>query len=170
MRTTILFVLATAACSRSDVPAPSPQPSPPPAVDESPGPVGSKDLAGLAGIAARLHDESHQRPAVKVKAEALFEALATRGIALTSTKQVLAATAAADYCALGVTAESVAVAVCEYKTLEAARAGKKLLETHYGKLVPDAVRALNGTTLLTVANGTSHRDVRDRVLDTFATL
>lgn len=169
MRTTILFVLAIAACKRGDAPPPPPQPVPP-TVDESPGPVGSKDLAGLAGIAAQLHDESHQRPAVKVKVEALFDALAANGITLTTTRQVLAATAAADYCALGVTAESVAVAVCEYKTLDAARAGKKLLETRYAKLVPDAVRALNGTTLLTVANGTSHREVRDRVLDTFATL
>lgn len=170
MRTTILFVLAIAACSRSETPAPSPAPAPPPTVDESPGAVGSKDLAGLAGLGAKLHAESQQRPAVKVKAEALFDALATRGIELTSTRQVLAATAAADYCALGVTTESIAVAVCEYSTLDAARAGKRLLDTRYARLVPDAVRALNGTTLLTVANGTSHRDVRDRVLDTFATL
>ena len=114
--------------------------------------------------------EATHRPPVKVSAERVFAALADRGIALASQHQVLATTAAASYCALGVTRDSIAIAVCEYPTEKAAQTGRQMLDTHYRKLVPDAERAVNGTTLVTVANGSSHRDVRDRVLETFKSL
>lgn len=169
MRTmhTICFVLAVAACKRADEPAPSPPPASAPTTIGAPG---SQDLAPLAGIAVRMHEEAAQRPQVKVTADAVFDALAARGVSLASKKQVLAATAQASYCALGVTAESVAIAVCEYASQDAARAGKQLLDTRYAKLVPDAVRSLNGNTLVTVANGTGHPAVRDQVLETFSSL
>jgi hypothetical protein len=163
---TISFVLALAACTRTDEPAPSPPPPSPTTI----GAPGSQNLAPLAGIAVRMHEESAQRPPVRVSADTLFDALAAHGISLASKKQVLAATAQASYCALGVTRESVAIAVCEYATQDAARAGKQLLDTRYAKLVPDAVRTLNGNTLVTVANGTGHPAVRDRVLETFKSL
>ena len=169
MRTlhTTCFVLALAACSRTEQPAPTPPPASAPTTIGAPG---SQNLAPLAGIAVRMNEESAQRPPVKVTAEAVFDALAARGISLTSKKQVLAATALASYCALGVTAESIAIAVCEYASQAAARAGKQLLDTRYTKLVPDAVRSLNGSTLVTVANGTGHPAVRDQVLETFKSL
>ena len=170
MRTmhTICFVLALAACKRADEPAPPPPiPSSAPTTTSAPG---SQNLAPLAGIAVRMHEESAQRPTVKVSADTLFDALTARGISLASKKQVLAATAQASYCALAVTQESVAIAVCEYATQEAARAGKQLLDTRYAKLVPDAVRSLNGNTLVTVANGTGHPAIRDQVLETFRSL
>jgi phenylpyruvate tautomerase PptA (4-oxalocrotonate tautomerase family) len=168
MRTlrTTCFVLALAACKREPAPAPS---APPPA-PTTVGAPGSQNLAPLAGIAVRMHEEAASRPAVSVTAEELFDALAARGIELQSKKQVLAATAQASYCALGVTRESVAIAICEYASQDAARAGKELLDSRYGRLVPDAVRSLNGATLVTVANGTGHPAVRDRVLETFRSL
>ncbi len=171
MRTvrTTLFVLALAACKREPAPTPAAPPSAPSAPTTA-GAPGSQNLAPLAGIAVRMHEEAAQRPAVKVSADKLFDALAARGIELTSKKQVLAATAQASYCALGVTRESIAVAVCEYASQDAARAGKQLLDSRYAKLVPDAVRSLNGTTLVTVANGTGHPAVRDQVLETFRSL
>jgi len=114
--------------------------------------------------------EAQHRPHVAVTTERVFAALADHGITLASQHQVLATTAAASYCALGVTVESIAIAVCEYPTAQAARAGRELLDRRYRKLVPDAERAVNGTTLVTVANASSHRDVRDRVLETFKSL
>jgi hypothetical protein len=169
MRTmhTICFVLALAACKRTEPAAPPPPVTTTPTTTSAPG---SQNLAPLAGIAVRMHDEATQRPHVKVTAEALFDALASRGVEFASKKQVLAATAQASYCALGVTAESIAIAVCEYATADAARAGKQLLDTRYAKLVPDAVRSLNGNTLVTVANGTGHPARRDQVLETFSSL
>jgi len=178
MRTlhTICFVLALAAC-KSDPPAPSPPPPAPASAiaatagtPTTVGAPGSQDLAPLAGVATRMHDEASQRPHVKVTAEAVFDALTQRGIVLASTKQVLAATAAASYCALGVTDDNIAVAVCEYASQAAARAGKRLLDTRYAKLVPDAVRVVNGNTLVTVANGAHVPARRDQVLDTFRSL
>jgi hypothetical protein len=181
MRTTICILIALAAC-KSDrrppappppLPAPTPAAKPMPALETMPstsGAPGSQNLAPLAGLATRMHDESSQRPHVKVTAEAVFDALTKRGIALASTKQVLAATAAASYCALGVTDDSVAIAICEYTSADAARAGKRLLDTRYAKLVPDAVRALNGNTLVTVANGAHVPARRDEVLATFRSL
>ena len=170
MRTllTISFVVALAACKRDRTP-PSPAREPE-LVATSTGAPGSQDLAPLAGIAARMHEESAHRPAVKVTAEQLFRALTDRGVTLTRQQQVLAATAQASYCKLGITIENVAIAVCEYASRDAARAGKQLLDTRYAKLVPDAVRSLNGNTLVTVANGTGHPAVRDQVLDTFKSL
>lgn len=171
MRTlhTISFVLALAACNRTPEPAPSPTASPV-SSPTTPGAPGSQNLAPLAGIAVRMHEEAAQRPAASVTAERLFDALTARGIELASKKQVLAATAQASYCALGVTRESIAIAVCEYASQDAAVAGKEFLDARYAKLVPDAVRSLNGNTLVTVANGTGHPAVRDRVLDTFKSL
>lgn len=171
MRTlhTISFVLALAACKSDRSPSPAAAPAQE-LVATSPGAPGSQNLAPLAGIAARMHEEAAQRPASKLSAERVFRALTDRGITLARQQQVLATTAQAQYCALGVTVENVAIAVCEYASQDAARAGKDLLDTRYAKLVPDAVRSLNGTTLVTVANGTGHPAVRDQVLDTFKSL
>jgi len=167
MRTTILFVLALAACKRAETQPPPPAPPP---VATTQGAPGSTNLAPLAGLATRLHSEAAQRPAATVTAEQLFAALTQRGVTLATTKQVLAATAQASYCALGVTPDAIAIAVCEYTSPAEARAGKRLLDTRYARLVPDAVRTINGTTVLTVANGSKRPAVRDRVLKTFASL
>jgi hypothetical protein len=167
----ICFALAcAAACKAESAPSPAPQPAPPPTYPTTQGTPGSQNLTPLAGIATRMHDESAQRPQVKVSAESVFAAVTNAGITLASTKQVLAATAQASYCALGVTDDSIAIAVCEYDSAAAAAAGKRLLDTRYAKLVPDAVRALNGNTLVTVANGAQHPDRRDRVLEAFRSL
>ena len=45
-----------------------------------------------------------------------------------------------------------------------------MMDSRYAKLVPDAVREVNGDTLVTVANASQHRDVRDQVLETFKAL
>ena len=131
---------------------------------------GSQDLAPLANVGQRMGLEATERPHVKVTTEHVFAALKNRGVTFASQHQVLATTAAASYCSLGVTTESIAIAVCEYPTAKAAEAGRQLLDSHYRSLVPDAERVINGTTLVTVANASAHRDVRDRVLETFKSL
>jgi len=107
-----LLVLALAACSSSSAPNPAPvpaAPAPAPApqqeivTDTTQGVPGSQDLAGLHRVMSQLQREKTARPTVKVTAEKLFGALADQGVKFASQKQVLATTAQAEYCALGVT-------------------------------------------------------------------
>jgi hypothetical protein len=168
-RLAFVAISLLASCRRSDPPKPAPLPEPVAAVDQI-GQPGSTNLAPLAGLPHELDDETAHRPATKVPVERVFSALKEKGVTLTAQHQVLASAAAASYCSLGVTADTIAIAVCEYPSHDAALAGRKLMDSHYAKLVPDAVREINGNTLVTVANASAHRDVRDRVLETFKAL
>lgn len=168
-RLAFVAICLLASCRRSDSPKPAPQAEPVAAVEQV-GQPGSTNLTALAGLPRALEEETGHRPATKVPVERVFAALQDKGIALTTQHQVLASAASASYCSLGVTADTIAIAVCEYPTHEAALAGRKMMDSHYAKLVPDAVREINGNTLVTVANASAHRDVRDRVIDTFKAL
>lgn len=171
MRTfALLSVCLLAACKPHQSAPPPPAPAQPGFAADTQGVPGSKDLQGLAALPPLMTDESAHRPTVKVPIEKLFDALAQHGVELASKHQVLARTAGAAYCMLGVTRDTVAIAACEYPSHDAAVAGEKLLDTHYKKLVPDAVRAINGSTLVTVANADSHPAERDRVFATFKAL
>jgi hypothetical protein len=174
-RLALVAITLLASCSRSK---PAPQPAP---IAEAPGtapitatdPIGqpgSTNLAPLAGLPHELDDESAHRPGVKVTVEKLFSALDAKGIKLATQHQVLASAAAASYCQLGVTPDTIAIAVCEYPSHDAALAGRKMMDGRFSKLVPDAVREVNGATLVTIANASQHRDVRDQILTTFKTL
>jgi hypothetical protein len=162
----LLLLAAIAACSHE------PNHTPPPAPASAPitqGVPGSQDLAPLQQLGARLSEEKSHRPEAKTS-DRLFDALGKQGITLASHHQVLATTAAASYCDLGVTGDAIAIAVCEYDSAAAAAKGKQLMDERYAKLVPDAVRTVHGSTLVTVANARAHADVRDRVIHTFMTL
>ena len=163
----LLLLLATAACSRHETPRP--QPAPPAVAPITQGVPGSQDLAPLQQLGARLSEEKSHRPESKIS-DRLFDALGKQGITLSSHHQVLATTAAASYCDLGVTGDAIAIAVCEYDSAAAAAKGKQMMDERYAKLVPDAVRTVHGQALVTVANAGSHADVRDRVIHTFMTL
>ena len=164
----LLLLAAIAACSHKQDHTPPPAP-PPASAPITQGVPGSQDLAPLQQLGARLSDEKSHRPAAHA-ADKLFAALGEQGIVLASHHQVLAAVAGADYCDLGVTGEAIAIAVCEYDSASAAAKGKQMLDGRYAKLVPDAVRTVHGATLVTVANASSHPELRDRVLHTFMTL
>jgi len=169
----LAFVAITllASCSRSK-PAPQPEPLAAPTTPTSDqiGQPGSTNLAPLAGLPHELDDESSHRPAVKVPVEKLFAALKDKGITLSAQHQVLATAAAASYCQLGVTPDTIGIAVCEYPSHEAALAGRKMMDRRFGKLVPDAVREVNGATLVTIANASQHVAMRDQILTTFRAL
>jgi len=173
MRTfALLSVCLFVACKHQE-PAPAPAPAPaaqPGLAADTQGVPGSKDLQGLGALPPLMTEEAAHRAPVKIPVEKLFDALAKGGVELASKHQVLARTAGAAYCMLGVTKDTIAIAACEYPSHDAAVAGEKLLDTRYKKLVPDAVRAVNGSTLVTVANADSHPAVRDRVFETFKAL
>ena len=138
--------------------------------DDKLGQPGTVDTAPLAQLPNVLGSEAKQRPSAKVTVEHLFSALDAKGIVLVTQHQVLAATAGASYCSLGVTKDTIAIAVCEYKSHDEALAGAKMMNERYAKLTPDAVREVNGNTLVTIANASQHRDVRDQVFETFKAL
>lgn len=172
-RLAFVAICLLASCSRSK-PAPQPEqaaaaPAPITASDQV-GQPGSTNLAPLAGLPHELDDETAHRPSVKVTVEKLFSALDAKGIKLAAQHQVLASAAAASYCQLGVTPDTIGIAVCEYPSHEAALAGRKMMDSRFAKLVPDAVREVNGATLVTVANASQHVAVRDQILTTFRTL
>ena len=174
-RLALVAITLLASCSRSK-PAPQAEPvaaapvSAPIASDQI-GQPGSTNLAPLAGLPHELDDESAHRPGVKVTVvEKLFSAIEAKGIKLAAQHQVLASAAAASYCQLGVTPETIAIAACEYPSHDAALAGRKMMDGRFAKLVPDAVREVNGATLVTVANASQHREVRDQILTRFRTL
>jgi hypothetical protein len=170
-RLALVAITLLASCSRSK-PAPQPEQTaaaPVTATDQV-GQPGSTNLAPLAGLPHELDDETAHRPAVKVTVEKLFSALDAKGIKLAAQHQVLASAAAAAYCQLGVTPDTIGIAVCEYPSHEAALAGRKMMDSRFAKLVPDAVREVNGATLVTVANASQHVAVRDQILTTFRTL
>ncbi|HEY1810863.1 MAG TPA: hypothetical protein VGG74_00815 [Kofleriaceae bacterium] len=175
MRTFALLSVCLLAACKHDTAAPPPPPAPVPQTQpafaaDSTGVPGTKDLAGLGQLPPMMNAEASHRAPVAVPVEKLFDALAQKGVAIANKHQVLARTAAASYCMLGTTDGTVAIAVCEYPTHDAALAGEKLLDGRYKKLVPDAVRAINGSTLVTVANADRKPAVRDRVLETFKAL
>lgn len=171
MRLAFVAIGILASCSRSK-PAPQAEPvaAAPVAMPDQIGQPGSTNLAPLAGLPHELDDESAHRPAVKVTVEKLFTALKDKGITLATQHQVLASAAAASYCQLGVTPDTIGIAVCEYPSHEAAIAGRKMMDSRFSKLVPDAVREINGATLVTIANASQHVAVRDQILTTFRTL
>jgi hypothetical protein len=174
MRTfALLTVCLFAACKHDTAPPPAPAPAPqtqPALAADTTGVPGTKDLAGLQALPPMMNAEAAHRPAVAVPAEKLFDALAQHGVDVANKHQVLAKTAAASYCMLGTADGTIGVAVCEYPSHDAALAGQKLMDERYKKLVPDAVRAINGSTLVTVANAEHKPAVRDRVLETFKAL
>ncbi|MEP6862465.1 MAG: hypothetical protein ABJE66_17720, partial [Deltaproteobacteria bacterium] len=113
-RLAFVAICLVASCGRSK-PAPQPDPiaaAPVTATDQI-GQPGSTNLAPLAGLPHELDDESAHRPGVKVTVEKLFAALDAKGVKLAAQHQVLASAAAASYCQLGVTPDTVGIAVCE---------------------------------------------------------
>src|ERR1700761_3308182 len=99
-------------------PAPAPaaaasQPQQQGFANDTQGVPGTKDLQGLAALPPLLTNETSHRATVKLPVEKVFDSLAQSGIELTTKHQVLARTAAASYCELGVTKDTVAIAVCE---------------------------------------------------------
>jgi hypothetical protein len=171
-RLALVAITLLASCNRSK-PAPQAEPvaaAAPITATDPIGQPGSTNLAPLAGLPHELDDESAHRPGVKVTVEKLFAALDAKGVKLAAQHQVLASAAAASYCQLGVTPDTVGIAVCEYPSHEAALAGRKMMDSRFAKLVPDAVREVNGATLVTIANASQHVAVRDQILTTFRTL
>ena len=142
----LLLLVALAACSHASKHH-TPPPAPPP-LAEAPttqGVPGSQDLAPLQSLGARLSEERTHRPPAKT-GDQLFAALGKEGITLASHHQVLAADCGCAATAISASpSEAIAIAVCEYALRRRRREGQALMDERYAKLVPDAVRTVNGS-------------------------
>ena len=179
MRTLVLFAitaLVSPACKedRPAEPIARSEVAPPPATPaQASAPRAMEPSKHIEPLLQRLQWEAAHRPANGVKTEQVMEALGGAGIRLTEQRQYLGATMSASYCAGGVTAEAVAISVCEYATVDAALAGKRLMDERFGAATPHARRVARKNAVLTISHasaaGARGPEVQ-RAIDTFTRL
>jgi hypothetical protein len=80
----------------------------------------------------------------------VFAKLAAAGLAPDATKQVVAATARARYCASG-TRQAVSIAVCEYASPADAAAGRDHVRARFAALDPTRLIVITGATTITLS-------------------
>lgn len=124
------------------------QSAPPAALVERRAPVPGAPTLTLAD---QLHKESASRPPGAVKAEKVFARLAAVGLKLEKTRQYLATTVGAAYCAGTRTDQHVSIAVCEYPNAEAAKRGVEQSLTKFASITGRHIQ-LNGQTMLTATH------------------
>lgn len=148
MRTTLILALALslAACKRARSRDAAPAGAPAAVAATATRPPPSPEMRTLSG---RLAFEAAHRPTGTARVEDVVATLGRAGVALTDTKQYLAATAGASYCAGGRTADGLAVAVCEYADAAAAAAGRAHVERQFAALAADRKIVVRGATTLT---------------------
>jgi hypothetical protein len=138
---------ASSSLALTSLPVPPPLPG-----DDDPAPVAPALVPESLSLPDRLVREASSRPAGAVRGEALVTALATRGVAVARTRQVLGKTMNARYCALAVTGAGVVASVCEFDSPSEAKAAIKASEQRFGKYMPNRRFVTNGKSLLTIAN------------------
>lgn len=110
-------------------------------VEQKPAPK-ADPTAGLplgGNLAEQLQLEAAARPKEAITAEAVLDALVKAEIRVDNTRQFIARTVLANYCFGGSTAKATTVTVCEYASVEAAKAG---LEHSQSRAGPSSTRSL----------------------------
>lgn len=137
-----LGLLALAACSKPTGPSPE---------RSEPALTSAKPTAPLADnprdIAALFRVEAESRPSGTLRAERVFDAFRRAGLEIHEQRQHLGRPYGARYCVGAKSSAKLALSVCEYVDMQAARAG---VDT--SRKIPLAHREirLNGATSLTV--------------------
>jgi hypothetical protein len=121
-----------------------------PASADPPVPAGTQPASGRLSIVDRLGREAQTRPTAPVRAEAVADALAARGLPLERWKQVLASPIGARFCMAGQTAAGCVVAVCEFGNEAEANAGLDYSHQTFDRLIPNRSLLRRGQTVLTV--------------------
>jgi hypothetical protein len=102
-------------------------------------------------LTARFQKEASSRPAGTPRVEDVYAAIAKAGFTFEEQRQHLAAPFEAAYCVGAKTQHDIALSVCEYAGVEAARKGK---ESSLQLPIPNRAIHVNGATTLTVRQGT----------------
>lgn len=134
---------------RSQVPVPPPLPG-----DLDPAPAPPVVLPGshTETLGERLAREAAARPAGAPSAEQLAAALTAKGVSVARTRQVLAQTLGARYCAVALTARGVVASVCELDDAAAVATARRLSEQRFGTAMPNRRFVARGKSLLTIGN------------------
>ena len=160
----VIATLSSAVACKRAAPTPTPAPSAPPPVAAT---AASPELRTLAG---RLAYEAAHRPTTAIRLEALVTAAAAAGTEINDTRQYLGLTAAAAYCAGGLTKDGLAVSVCEYPDPAAAIAGRDYVNRRFAAVGPARQIVVRGAATLTTAttdpNLTATRTAVERVFTT----
>jgi hypothetical protein len=163
------FVLALVACKKPEDTRSSSSSSSP-----APAPSATKTLEpsqNLGGVVGELQREAHNRPAVKVTAEKVFDAIEKAGFAIKDRKQVAGWTMNASYCASATTADSAVIAVCEYADAAKAKAGLAFMNQRFD-FGSRGGRHINDSTVMTVviSDADKQKDVITRATSAFSAL
>ena len=153
MRSFSALVLLVAAC-HADPPVSRGTPH---AATSSPATVGksvtapSTDPPVSRPLPVRLQAEAAARPGGALRAEELVAALEKRGVHVSRTRQVLASTVGASYCAMVMTEKGLGLALCEYPTPGDAELGLGRSHARFDHLAPGRTLVVGGQSLLTIS-------------------
>jgi hypothetical protein len=132
------------------------------ACDAKPTRAGKPRAAAAAGVQTpdpeavklplgeRLRREASRRPEARLHVDELLQTLASEGLELLRTRQVLAAPLAADYCVSGLSGSGLALSLCEFADADAAQRGLSRSHMTFDRLIPGRTLLLNRATLLTL--------------------
>jgi hypothetical protein len=150
----LLLLAALPGCTRESTPAraeprhasaATPAVATPVASSAAPLLVPKDDIAGL------FRSEANQRGSrtVGLRVEDVLAAFETAGVEVTNVRQHLAKPFGADYCAGADAGSGVVLSICEYRTPEAAAAGRSASQKSLAS-IPHRAVSVNGSTTLTL--------------------
>jgi hypothetical protein len=116
-------------------------------------------------LAERLLHEASDHPKARERVERAFSQFREAGVTLTRTRQVLARPLSAEYCATGLTASGLALALCAFHDGRAAVQGRELSRRSFDALIPGRALHVQSANLLTISQPVSDqaRDEAERV-------
>jgi hypothetical protein len=154
-------LLLLAGCSQE-------KPSSAPKAVQSPVPASSVSLPQERDplpLAERLMHEAADHPEARQRVEQAFTRFRAAGITLTRTRQVLARPLSAEYCASGLTAAGLGLALCAFRDEGAALQGRELSRRSFDALIPGRALHVQARSLLTITKPANDqaRDEAERI-------
>ncbi len=137
----LLLAFFLAACHKD---APPPKAEAPAATAPT-----SAGIGAGGGIVAELQREASDRPKDTPSADRVLKTFADAGVAMQSTKQVLATALRAHYCEVASTTAGLGMSICEFDDADQAKAGRVRSETEF-KAFGKRTMVVNAKTLLSL--------------------
>jgi hypothetical protein len=150
-----LLVLCLAACSAEPIGARAVRAR---AVESAPPAAEGERLP----LAERLRREATRRPEAREQVERWLQDLASAGVQLVRTRQVLAAPLGADYCAAALSAHGLGVSLCEFPDAARAEQGLSRSRASFDRLIPGRALLRSGATLLTLTQASGSEAAAER--------
>jgi Tfp pilus assembly protein PilV len=123
-------------------------------------------------MAEQLQVESAARPQDALKAESVIEALSKSEISVGNGKQFIARPVLATYCFGGTTPKATSVTICEYASVDAAKAGLEHSQKQFGS-IPHRSLTQNKQTVMTLVRDVDSPETKaeaDKAIEVFGKL